>query len=454
MTPLPPASANELKRKKKKTRPKIKPSNRVAEPIISPQPLTIPVTIGGKSACALVDSGSQADIISASFTFSLGLEYKRLISPVHADLGTDGNSTRLCVFASTSISFGDTTLPSRSFFIANSLPPGIDVILGVPWMADTGSAVSASKLFVVPESSGPTESFFDFETGRFALQPQLNLTDLGFSKDRMTDEDVHRFVVCATLANFEGLDDYVDYEPPNPLLDIDDDDDTQEDLSQDEVDTQLDKLLERFDHLFISKLGKLPPHRPIDHHIELINEEEKIRPRAIPIPLKYEKQWRAHVLNFVETGYWSREALDSACAVFAVPKHDPSLGRFVVNLQARNKNTVKRLSPIPDMKAVRSRLASHPYRSKLDFKAAYEQIRLTEDSVAKSGFISPTGTYVSRVMQQGDRNAPDTIHRLCSLMFSRALGRFVDVFYDDVFIYSKTRRAHLRYLEIVFTTLD
>jgi len=441
-------------KKRKKTRPKVKPSSRPSEPQIAPRPLTIPVQLGGKEACALVDSGSQADILSASFAFSLGLEYRRLISPVHADLGTDGNTTRLSVFASTSLSVGSIDLPNRSFFIAKSLPSGIDLILGVPWLKDTDTAVSSSSLFVIPESSGPAEDFFDFKTGRFSFQPQQNFADLGFTQDAMTDEDVHKFVVCASLANFEGLDDYVDFEPPNPLLDIDDDDEDDMDLTEEEAEAEKAKLLAEFDHLFITELGKLPPHRPIDHHIELINEEEKIRPRAIPIPLKYQTQWRAHVLKFVETGYWSREALDSACAVFAVPKHDPSQGRFVVNLQARNNNTVKRLSPIPDMKAVRARLAAHRYRSKLDFKAAYEQIRLTLDSVPRSGFISPTGTYVSRVMQQGDRNAPDTIHRLCSLMFSRALGRFVDVFYDDVFIYSKTRRSHLRYLRIVFETLD
>ncbi|GAA5857701.1 hypothetical protein JCM9279_006410 [Rhodotorula babjevae] len=38
-------------------------------------------------------------------------------------------------------------------------------------------------------------------------------------------------------------------------------------------------------------------------------------------------------------------------------------------------------------------------------------------------------------------------------MFRKAIGRFLDVFYDDVFVYSRTRRAHLRYLKIVFSTL-
>ncbi|GAA5831736.1 hypothetical protein JCM3770_005139, partial [Rhodotorula araucariae] len=139
--------------------------------------------------------------------------------------------------------------------------------------------------------------------------------------------------------------------------------------------------------------------------------------------------------------------------MFAVPKHDKSQARFVVNLKPRNENSVRFASPIPDMKDVRNRFASHRYRSKLDFKAAYEQVRLVPESVPLSGFVTPNGTFVSHVMQQGDANAPETMHRVCYLMFSKGIGRFLDAFYDDVLIYSNTRRAHLRYLAIVFATL-
>ncbi|GAA5973565.1 hypothetical protein JCM11641_007124 [Rhodosporidiobolus odoratus] len=45
------------------------------------------------------------------------------------------------------------------------------------------------------------------------------------------------------------------------------------------------------------------------------------------------------------------------------------------------------------------------------------------------------------------------MHRVCYMMFSKAMGRFLDTFYDDIFVYSHTRKAHLRYLEIIFTTL-
>ncbi|GAA5988190.1 hypothetical protein JCM11641_001605 [Rhodosporidiobolus odoratus] len=270
----------------------------------------------------------------------------------------------------------------------------------------------------------------------------------------MSSNEEHRFAVCAMMAGVEGIDDYVDFEPHNPLLDIDDDDPSLPDLSAEEAEQMISALKDRFADVLVDTLpNHLPPHRPIDHNIDLLDKELKIRPKVIGIPARYDKQWRAHVLKFKETGYWSPLALESACSMFSVPKHDPSEARFVINLKPRNANTRKRISPIPDVKGVRSRLGAHRYRTKLDFKNAYEQIRLALESVAKSGFVTPSGTFVSRVMQQGDTNAPDTMHRVCAMMFEKAMGRFLDVFYDDVFIYSHTRRAHLRYLEIVLTSL-
>ena len=56
-------------------------------------------------------------------------------------------------------------------------------------------------------------------------------------------------------------------------------------------------------------------------------------------------------------------------------------------------------------------------------------------------------------MQQGGWNAPEMMHRVCYMMFERAIGCVLDVFYDNVFVHSFTRRAHLRYLEIIFGTL-
>ncbi|GAA5881102.1 hypothetical protein JCM16303_004680 [Sporobolomyces ruberrimus] len=425
-------------------------------PEIASRPLTVPVRFSSEVAgSALIDSGSQADIVSPLVVDRLGLEVRRLVAPVHADLAADGNAVRLSVFVVANLSVGEVIRENRSFFVL-PLPDGVDAILGVPWMRDTGMAVSSTALFVAP--AGPSDTVYDFEAGRFCEQPELNLRQLGFTDRPMDENDLSRFVVCALHAGVSVDEvlasvEHVSLEPHNPLLDHLDNDDPSTDLTAPEAEEAVKDLLSRFADVFADELPGPPPFRPVNHEINLVDDESKIRPFAIRIPDRYKAQWTAHLRKFVESGFWSPAALDSACSMFSVPKHDKSQARFVINLKPRNENTVRVASPLPDMKNVRSRFASHRFRSKLDFKAAYEQVRLTPESVPLSGFITPNGTFVSYGMQQSDANAPATMHKVCYLMFSKMLGRFLDAFYDDVLVYSNTRRAHLRHLEIVFGTL-
>jgi hypothetical protein len=86
------------------------------------------------------------------------------------------------------------------------------------------------------------------------------------------------------------------------------------------------------------------------------------------MPDKFKKQWTAHLLKFVENGYWCPAALESRCSMFAVPQHDHTQARFVINLKPRNANSVRTASPIPAMRFVRASLVAHRFRSKLDFK--------------------------------------------------------------------------------------
>ena len=431
-------------------------SSSPATPEISPKPLTVPAIFGmQESARALIDSGSQADCLSPGLVARLGVEVSRLLAPVHADLAADGLSTRLSLVASADIRVGPVSLKGRRFFVI-PLPPGVDALLGTPWMRDTGTAVSARSLFVAP--TGPCESIYDFAHERFAEQPVQNLAALGFTDMPMTDADFRNLVLCAMAADLPAqevvdLVESVGLEPRNPLLDIDEDDPSQPDLSEAEAKEAVDALLERFSDAFVDKLPGLPPFRPVNHHIPLVDASKPIRAHAIRMPDRYKEQFRAHTRAFVSHGFWSPASVDSACAMFAVPKHDKSQARFVINLKPRNLNTKKFSTPLPDMMEVRNRLAAHRFRSKIDFKQAYEQIRIAEDSVPFSGFVTPNGTFVSRVMQQGDSNAPETMHRVCEMMFREVLGRFLDAFYDDILVYSQTRKAHLRYLEIIFTTL-
>jgi hypothetical protein len=73
--------------------------------------------------------------------------------------------------------------------------------------------------------------------------------------------------------------------------------------------------------------------------------------------------------------------------------------------------------------------------------------------VWKTAFASPFGTFVSHVMQQGNCNAPATFQRLMTWIFRDHLGLFVQVYLDDIFIFSDTIREHEEHLQIVFSIL-
>ena len=56
-------------------------------------------------------------------------------------------------------------------------------------------------------------------------------------------------------------------------------------------------------------------------------------------------------------------------------------------------------------------------------------------------------------MQIGDCNAPGMMNHVIYMMFRHCLGIFMAVFFNNTHIYSFSRRAYLRHLRIVFTTL-
>lgn len=128
-----------------------------------------------------------------------------------------------------------------------------------------------------------------------------------------------------------------------------------------------------------------------------------------------------------------------------IPKPNKNGGpaelRTVIDLRERNKNTYKMTSPLPDIEGMLRRVASHTHMSLLDASTAFEQVRVKKEHVPRTTVTTPDGNVVSLVMQQGDCNAPATYQALMNHIFSAYIGRFMDVYLDDIIIYSQSRRT-------------
>jgi hypothetical protein len=106
------------------------------------------------------------------------------------------------------------------------------------------------------------------------------------------------------------------------------------------------------------------------------------------------------------------------------------------------------------MEGMLRRTSSKPFRSVLDLKSAYEQIRIVPEHVECSTVTTPDGNMVSQVIQMGDCNGSATYQALMNHLFSTYIGWFIDVYLDDIIIYSDTLGKHLKHVKLVLKVLE
>lgn len=128
--------------------------------------------------------------------------------------------------------------------------------------------------------------------------------------------------------------------------------------------------------------------------------------------------------------------------------------RTVLDKREQNDNTIKLASPLPFQDETLLKVSAYPYKSVLDGKDAYEQIRVEEKDVPKTLFHTPLGTMVSQVMQQGDCNAGATYQQLMDHLFSAHIGVFMYVYLDDIIIFSNTIEEHVSHIRTILNILE
>ena len=95
----------------------------------------------------------------------------------------------------------------------------------------------------------------------------------------------------------------------------------------------------------------------------------------------------------------------------------------------------------------------HKLLTFMDAFSGYNQIKMTKEDQEKTAFITSQELYCYKVMPFKLKNAGATYQRLMNKMFSKQIGKNMEVYVDDMLVKSKKELAHLDDLNETFATL-
>ena len=131
--------------------------------------------------------------------------------------------------------------------------------------------------------------------------------------------------------------------------------------------------------------------------------------------------------------------------VLFIMKKDGSM-RMCVDYRALNEVTIKNKYPLPRIDDLFDQLKGAKYFSKIDLRSGYHQLKINENDISKTAFVTRYGQFEFTVMSFGLTNAPAYFMNLMNRVFMDELDKFVVVFIDDILIYSKSAEEHEQHL--------
>ena len=114
---------------------------------------------------------------------------------------------------------------------------------------------------------------------------------------------------------------------------------------------------------------------------------------------------------------------------------------------------MKNRYPIPRIDDLFDQMKGASVFSKIYLWSGYHHLRIKENDISKTAFRTRFGHYEFVVVPFGLTNATAVFMSLMNSVFRNYLDHFVQVFLDDILIYSKNEKEHEEHLRLVLTCL-
>ena len=244
-----------------------------------------------------MDSGSLGDFVSSRLVDQLKLKRMLLDKAVGLQLAVQGSRSRINSIVSTRLTSQNID-EARHFDVVNLNE--YDVILGTPWMYQHQVCIGLNPARIVIGSDKPIPITPGVDT-------KYLLGALSFAEPEIVS-------------------------------------------AREELMAYADPLCQNVEET------ELPPFRDINHTIPLIDETKTYQWRASRCPEIFRGQWAEKRDAYLKSSRWKVTTTRNTVPMLLIPKpHKPKDAQelhTVIDLRERNKNTIKMLSPLPDIEGV------------------------------------------------------------------------------------------------------
>jgi hypothetical protein len=194
-------------------------------------------------------------------------------------------------------------------------------------------------------------------------------------------------------------------------------------------------VVREFVDVFPEELPRMPPKRELEFTIDLKPGTEPIARTPYRMSTPELQELRMQLKELLDLGLIHPSVSPWGAPVIFIRKKDGSW-RLCIDYHQLNKAMIKNQYLLLRIDDLFDQMKGAMVFSKIDLRSRYHQLWIKEDDVPKTTFKMRFGHYEFTILPFGLTNAPGVFMSLMNGVFHEYLDKFVQVFIDDILIYS------------------
>ncbi|GJS48715.1 putative reverse transcriptase domain-containing protein [Tanacetum coccineum] len=207
-------------------------------------------------------------------------------------------------------------------------------------------------------------------------------------------------------------------------------------------------IVRDFPKVFLEDLLGLPPTRQVEFQIDLMPGVAPVARAPYRLSPSEMKELSDQLQELSDKSFIRPSSSPWGAPVLFVKKKDGSF-RKCIDFRELNKMTVKNQYPLPRIDDLFDQLQGSSVYTKIHLRLGYHQLRVREEYITKTAFRTRYGHYEFQVMPFGLTNAPTVFMNIMNRVCKPYLDKFVNVFIDDILIYSSNKKEHKEHLKAI-----